>query len=51
MALGVTILWSVVATEVIMLLVKATIGVRVDQEAEDRGLDLSEHGESAYDEF
>jgi Amt family ammonium transporter len=51
MALGVTILWSVVATVVIMLLVKATIGVRVDQEAEDRGLDLSEHGESAYDEF
>jgi len=50
-ALGVTIAWSVAATVIIMLLVKATIGVRVDQEAEDRGLDLAEHGESAYDEF
>jgi len=50
-ALGVTILWSSVATVIIMLLVKATIGIRATEEEEDRGLDLSEHGESAYSEF
>ena len=49
--LGVTILWSSVATVIIMLLVKATIGIRATEEEEDRGLDLSEHGESAYSEF
>ena len=51
LALGVTIVWSAVATVVIMFIVKATIGIRVSQEDEDKGLDLSEHGESAYDEF
>lgn len=49
--LGVTILWSSVATVIIMLLVKATIGTRTSEEEEDRGLDLSEHGESAYSEL
>ena len=51
MALGVTVVWSAVATVIIMMVVKATIGVRVSQEGEDRGLDLTDHGESAYDEF
>ncbi len=51
LALGVTIVWSAVATVIIMLIVKATIGLRVSREDEDKGLDLSEHGESAYDEF
>jgi len=50
-ALGVTIAWSAVATVIIMLIVKATVGIRVSQEDEDKGLDLTEHGESAYDEF
>lgn len=51
LALGVTIVWSAVATVIIMLIVKATIGIRVSQDEEDKGLDLSEHGENAYDEF
>jgi Amt family ammonium transporter len=48
--LGVTILWSGVATVIIMLLVKKTIGLRVSAEDENRGLDLADHGESAYSE-
>ncbi len=46
--LGVTIVWSAAATVVIALLVKATIGLRVTPEQEYEGMDLSEHGESAY---
>jgi ammonium transporter, Amt family len=48
LALGVTILWSVVATVVIALLVKAVLGLRVSEEQENEGLDRSEHGENAY---
>jgi ammonium transporter, Amt family len=48
--LGVTIIWSAIATVIIMLLVKHTIGIRVTEEEEDRGLDLTEHGEDAYSE-
>ncbi len=32
-------------------LVKATLGFRVDEEDEDEGLDLSEHGQPAYADF
>ena len=49
-ALGVTIVWSAVATVIIMLVVKFTIGVRVSEEDEEKGLDLAEHGEDAYSE-
>jgi ammonia channel protein AmtB len=31
-----------------MLALKATIGVRVDEDVEDSGLDLAEHAETAY---
>lgn len=48
--LGVTIIWSTIATVIIVLVVKATIGIRVDEEEENRGLDLTEHGEDAYSE-
>ncbi len=48
--LGVTVVWSAIATVIIMLLVKATIGIRVDEEEEDKGLDLTDHGEDAYSE-
>ena len=33
-----------------MLVVKAIIGIRVDNEEEDRGMDLTDHGEDAYSE-
>ncbi len=46
--LGVTIVWSAVATVVIAYVVKATIGLRVSEEQEHEGMDRSEHGENAY---
>jgi Amt family ammonium transporter len=42
------IVWSFVITLVIMIVLKKTIGVRVDDEAEAQGLDLALHAETAY---
>ncbi|WP_280487155.1 ammonium transporter [Nocardia farcinica] len=41
--------YSLVATAVIALILKFTIGLRADDEAESVGLDESEHAETAYD--
>jgi ammonium transporter, Amt family len=48
---GVAIAWciSIVGTLVILFLVDKTIGLRVSEEAERDGLDLSQHGEEGYD--
>jgi ammonium transporter, Amt family len=43
-----TMVYSFVVTVVIMLALKATIGVRVSDDIEDTGLDLAEHAETAY---
>ena len=48
LANGVAIVWSFAITTVIMLALKATIGVRVSEEEEVMGLDLAEHAETAY---
>ena len=48
-AILLTIVWSVVATAVIAIIVKVTIGLRVDPETESTGLDLAEHGEAGYE--
>jgi Amt family ammonium transporter len=45
---GATIVYSFAVTALIMLVLKATIGVRVDGGVEDSGLDLAEHAETAY---
>ncbi len=47
-AMGLTILMSVVGTVVIAYLIKATLGLRAEPEAEMQGLDLAEHGEEGY---
>jgi Amt family ammonium transporter len=41
-----TIVWSAVATAVILLVIKAVIGLRVSEEEEREGLDIRLHGES-----
>ncbi|MEO7318355.1 MAG: ammonia channel protein, partial [Chthoniobacteraceae bacterium] len=41
---------SALATFLLLKVIGATIGLRVDTEAEHAGLDISEHGESAYNE-
>jgi len=48
-AVGLTIVWSVVATTVIALVIKAVIGLRPTPEIETAGLDLAEHGEGGYE--
>jgi Amt family ammonium transporter len=47
-AIGVTIIWSVVATAIIAYIVKAVIGLRPSPETERQGLDINEHGEEGY---
>jgi len=42
------IVWSFTITFVIMVVLKKTIGVRVDEQVETTGLDFGLHGESAY---
>ncbi len=42
--------FAAVATIVILYLVKALVGLRVSNEDEDTGLDLTQHGESAYND-
>jgi Amt family ammonium transporter len=47
-AVVITIVWSAVVAAAALLLVKLVLGLRVDEEAEREGLDLTSHGESAY---
>ena len=47
-AVGVTLVFSFVATMAILRLVDRTVGLRVDETAEEEGLDRSQHGERAY---
>lgn len=49
--IGVAISWaiSIVGTYLILRFVDAIIGVRISPEAEEEGLDLSQHGEEGYD--
>jgi Amt family ammonium transporter len=48
LANSVAAVWSFGVTFGIMTVLKQTIGVRVDGETEAAGLDLAEHGETAY---
>ena len=48
-AIGLTLVISIVGTVVIALVVKAVIGLRPSPEAENAGLDISDHGEEGYD--
>jgi Amt family ammonium transporter len=47
-AVGATVVYTGTVTFVIFTIVKAIVGLRVDEEAELTGLDESEHGEKAY---
>src|SRR6202042_2252089 len=48
---GIAIAWSlsIVGTLIILFVVDKTIGLRVSEEDERTGLDLSQHGEEGYD--
>nr|WP_314862754.1 ammonium transporter [uncultured Undibacterium sp.] len=47
-AVGVTILWSAVVSVIAYKLVDLVIGLRVPEDEEREGLDITSHGESAY---
>jgi ammonium transporter, Amt family len=47
-AVGVTILWSAIASAIVFYVIKLVIGLRASPESEEEGLDISEHGERAY---
>jgi Amt family ammonium transporter len=49
LAVAVTALWSAIVTIVLVKLLDLALGVRVTAEQEYDGLDLSAHGERAYD--
>jgi len=47
-AVGLTVAWSAVVSLIAYKLVDLTIGLRVSEEEEREGLDITTHGESAY---
>jgi Amt family ammonium transporter len=47
-AIIVTVALSVIGSVILAYIVRALVGLRVDEEVETIGLDLSEHGEEAY---
>jgi len=47
-AVLVTVVWSAVVSVIAFLIVKMLIGLRVSEEDEREGLDITSHGESAY---
>ncbi len=49
LASGFTIVYTLVVTVVILFIIKATVGLRVSEDEETKGLDQSAHGESGYD--
>mgnify|MGYP006184786337 CR=1 FL=1 len=47
-SVAVTLVWAGIGTLIAAYIVKLTVGLRVDEEAEVDGLDLSAHGEVGY---
>jgi Amt family ammonium transporter len=44
-------LWTVVTAAILFGILRATVGLRVDEAEEESGLDVGEHGMEAYPEF
>lgn len=47
-AVGIAIVWSAIVAFIALMIVKMVVGLRVSEQAENDGLDLSNHGERAY---
>jgi len=45
---GVTIVWCAIVSLIALKIVDAIVGLRVSEEVEREGLDVNEHGETAY---
>jgi len=47
-AAAITAVYSIVASAILLLVIRVLVGLRVDDDVETRGLDLGEHGERGY---
>ena len=47
-AVAIAVVWSAVVSAIALVICKFTVGLRVTEEQESEGLDISEHGETAY---
>ena len=47
-SVAITVIWTAIASFVILKIVSMAVGLRVDEQVEIEGLDLSEHGERGY---
>ncbi|NBW04768.1 MAG: ammonium transporter [Alphaproteobacteria bacterium] len=47
-AVAITVVWTMIASYVILKIAATLVGLRVDQQDEIEGLDLSQHGERGY---
>ena len=47
-AVGIAVVWSGVVTAVALFIVKIVVGLRVSEDDEREGLDITSHGETAY---
>jgi ammonium transporter, Amt family len=47
-AVGIAVIWSAVVTAVVLTIVKVIVGLRVPEDDEREGLDITSHGETAY---
>jgi Amt family ammonium transporter len=48
LSVSIAVLWTGIGSYVILKVIGAVIGLRVDQQDEIEGLDLSQHGERGY---
>jgi Amt family ammonium transporter len=46
--IGSVFVWSIIASLIIIFIVKALTGLRVEDSYEEEGLDISSHGETNY---
>jgi Amt family ammonium transporter len=46
--IGSVLAWSIIASLIIIVIVKALTGLRVEDSYEEEGLDISSHGETNY---
>jgi len=46
--IAITLVWSGLVAFIILLILKATIGLTASDDAQEEGLDLADHGEKAY---
>jgi Amt family ammonium transporter len=47
-AVCVSFAWSAIASSIVFFIIKFTVGLKADEDAQEEGLDIVEHGERAY---